>query len=141
MHLVCTLLIALHHIKCSGMSCACATQRGSQVVSHQRVSSFPEREREGAVELWVGPGNFRRGLGVLESLGNSWATSGWLLRIHCERSSCEGLDGRNCAIVVAKGSLLQNGFCTNFSDFEAKSCSPKNAPKNGMFSPNFSQNR
>ena len=48
------------------------------------------------------------------------------------------------------GSLLQNGFCTNFSDLEAKSCSPKNAPKsvpknapknapkNGMFSPNFS---
>ena len=54
-----------------------------------------------------------------------------------------------------KGSLLQNGFCTNFSDFEAKRCSPKkapknvlknapkNAPKNGMFSPfplNFSPN-
>ena len=49
-----------------------------------------------------------------------------------------------------KGSLLQNGFCTKFSDFEAKSCSPKNAPKNvpknapknapknGMISPNFS---
>ena len=42
-----------------------------------------------------------------------------------------------------KGSLLQNGFCTSVSDFEAKSCSlknslknaPKNAPKNGMFSP------
>ena len=49
-----------------------------------------------------------------------------------------------------KESLLQNGFCTNFSDFDAKSCSPKNAPKNvpknapknasknGMFSPNIS---
>ena len=32
--------------------------------------------------------------------------------------SCESL----------KGSLLQNGFCTKFSDFDAKSCSPKNAP-------------
>ena len=51
---------------------------------------------------------------------------------------------------LVKGSLLQNGFCTNFSDFEAKSGSPKsapknvpknapkNAPKNGMISPNFS---
>ena len=29
-----------------------------------------------------------------------------------------------------KGSLLQKGFCANFSDLEAKSCSPKNAPKN-----------
>ena len=43
---------------------------------------------------------------------------------------------------ILKGSLLQNGFCTNFSNFEAKSCSPKNAPKNapknGIISPNFS---
>ena len=33
---------------------------------------------------------------------------------------------------------MQTGFCANFSDFDAKSCSPKNAPKNRMFSPNFS---
>ena len=61
--------------------------------------------------------------------------------------------GRSCFSTVTtdiKGSLLQNGFCAKFSDFEAKSCSPKNAPKNvpknapknapknEMFSPNFS---
>ena len=57
---------------------------------------------------------------------------------------------KNVSTELVKGSLLQNGFCTNFSTFEAKSCSPKNAPKsipknapknaqkNGMFSPNFS---
>ena len=45
-----------------------------------------------------------------------------------------------------KGSLLQNGFCANFSKFEATCYSPKNepktvpknTPKNGVFSPNFS---
>ena len=28
-----------------------------------------------------------------------------------------------------KRALLQNGFCTNLSDFEAKRCSPKNVPE------------
>ena len=43
-------------------------------------------------------------------------------------------DGGGCKrqrkSLLLKGSLLQTGFCANFSDSEAKSCSPKNAPKN-----------
>ena len=80
-------------------------------------------------------------IGVVPRLLINWDSTSHalrsLLRLFAERSQI-------------KGSLLQNGFCTNFSDFEAKIFSPKNAPKNvpknaekktpknGMFSPIFS---